>query len=220
MPIKDPRKRKEYARQQYLKARDVFIARSKARRLRLQAEKALTPREPKPLQPCTTCGAERGVVEFPKRGNKCKSCVRVYHKAYRTRNAEQIAASKKAWVTENKERKAEQDRLYAIQNPSKRKMARDKWSKLNPGKNTAAKTKNKLERVLRIPAWLTEDDHWMIEQAYELAALRTRLFGMQWHVDHIIPLKGKRVSGLHVPQNLQVIPAVVNLRKNNRWDHA
>jgi hypothetical protein len=69
---------------------------------------------------------------------------------------------------------------------------------------------------MRYPKWITADDRWMIEQAYELAALRTKIFGFSWHVDHIAPLQGKTVSGLHVPTNLQVIPAVDNIRKGNR----
>ena len=72
----------------------------------------------------------------------------------------------------------------------------------------------------RTPAWLTVDDLWLIEQAYELAALRTKLFGFSWHVDHILPLQGKQVSGLHVPTNLQVIPWVDNVRKANRFEVA
>jgi hypothetical protein len=40
------------------------------------------------------------------------------------------------------------------------------------------------------------------------------MFGFEWHVDHVIPLQGKKVSGFHVPSNIQVIPASENVRKN------
>jgi 5-methylcytosine-specific restriction endonuclease McrA len=43
--------------------------------------------------------------------------------------------------------------------------------------------------------------------------------GVQWHVDHIIPLQGKNVSGLHVPENLQVIQGSLNIKKGNRFDN-
>jgi hypothetical protein len=219
MPIKDLSARKVYARAQYLKHKEKYLERSTARRLRLQAEKALLPKPERVLSPCYVCSVSRDVGIFPVKGNKCKPCISAFNAQYRTANAERISASKKAWAAKNKEHKAQQDRGYAIKNPEARKIAREKWDRLNPGKTNAAKTKNRLERLLRVPAWLTEDDKWMIEQAYELAKLRTEMFGFQWHVDHIIPLKGKKVSGLHVPTNLQVIPWQENLRKGSRLLH-
>lgn len=87
-------------------------------------------------------------------------------------------------------------------------------------KTRANDAKRHAAKLHRTPAWLTVDDLWMIEQAYDLAALRTKLFGFVWHVDHIVPLQGKFVSGLHVPTNLQVISARENVRKANRFTPA
>jgi 5-methylcytosine-specific restriction endonuclease McrA len=42
--------------------------------------------------------------------------------------------------------------------------------------------------------------------------------GIPHHVDHEVPLKNPRCSGLHVPWNLRIIPAIDNLRKGNRLD--
>ena len=65
------------------------------------------------------------------------------------------------------------------------------------------------------PAWLTEEHEFMLEEIYELRDLRSKLTGVVHHVDHIVPLRGQNCCGLHVPWNLQVIPAVDNLSKSN-----
>lgn len=120
---------------------------------------------------------------------------------YRAANREQCRAAIVAW---------------SARNPEKVKAYAKKTKALNSGRTLAHTVKRRLAKINRTPTWLTPDDHWMIEQAYELAAIRTKMFGFFWHVDHIIPLQGKTVSGLHVPTNLQVIPAVENIRKGNR----
>jgi hypothetical protein len=66
------------------------------------------------------------------------------------------------------------------------------------------------------PAWLTEEHEFMLEEIYELRDLRSKLTGVVHHVDHIVPLRGQNCCGLHVPWNLQVIPAMDNLSKSNR----
>jgi len=87
------------------------------------------------------------------------------------------------------------------------------YAKKNPQKICAMASKRRASIRNRTPSWLTTDDFWLIEEAYSLAQMRTKLFGFKWHVDHILPLHGKKVSGFHVPTNLQVIPATVNQRK-------
>lgn len=100
------------------------------------------------------------------------------------------------------------------------KAAKKRYAQANKGKLAAKSRKYMLAKLQRTPAWLTPDDLWLIEQAYEIAALRTKLFGFPWQVDHIFPLHGRVVSGLHVPHNLQVIPGSENRAKSNRYDVA
>jgi hypothetical protein len=69
------------------------------------------------------------------------------------------------------------------------------------------------EKLKATPSWA---NLFFIEEAYDLAQRRTEATGFQWHVDHIVPLRSKRVCGLHVEHNLQVIPARTNLAKGNR----
>lgn len=66
------------------------------------------------------------------------------------------------------------------------------------------------------PPWLTPEQRVAILAVYKEAAARP---GGPWHVDHIVPLKGKAVCGLHVPWNLQILSATENKSKGNRLMH-
>jgi hypothetical protein len=106
---------------------------------------------------------------------------------------------------------------WSAKNPEKVKRYASKVKKTHKGAVNASTAARRAARIQRTPKWLTEDDFWMIEQAYELAACRTKLFGFPWHVDHEIPLQGKIVSGLHTPYNLRVIPGAENVKKGARY---
>jgi hypothetical protein len=66
------------------------------------------------------------------------------------------------------------------------------------------------------PPWLSAAQKQDIEGIYASARLITKSTGVLHHVDHIIPLNGRNVCGLHVAWNLRVIPWQDNLRKSNR----
>jgi hypothetical protein len=148
------------------------------------------------------------------------------------RDQENAKRLRKEWYERNKELTKQRAREWAAANPEKRHAIhrknrekdrenhnarnREWWSRNKP-KRASYQSKRRAALLQRTPKWLTEDDFWMIEEAYKLAALRTKMFGFPWHVDHVIPLQGCNVSGLHTPTNLQVISGAENVRKHNSW---
>ena len=72
-------------------------------------------------------------------------------------------------------------------------------------------------KIQATPKW---SDRSACQEIYALSAEMTRSTGVQHHVDHIVPLKGRNVCGLHVPWNLRVITAEENLKKSNRLEAA
>lgn len=139
------------------------------------------------------------------------------------KNAEKLKENRKKIYRENAEAEKAIAKIRSAEwrknnpNHAGAKESKKQWKKNNPSKVRADTVKRRVALMHRVPKWLNEDDIWMIEQAYELAAIRSKMFGFKWHVDHILPLQGKFVSGLHVVTNLQVLPWVENISKANKY---
>lgn len=82
-----------------------------------------------------------------------------------------------------------------------------RWYEKNKDKQLAKSNMEKAAKLQRIPPWANLD---AIKEFY-----LNRPDG--YHVDHVIPLRGKEVSGLHVLENLQYLPAKENLSKGNKF---
>ena len=155
---------------------------------------------------CTKCEEAKPLAEFRlEKRNKsgvaaiCKKCCYAGNAA---RNAAARNAASKAWRSKNKERAKE--------------IAKKSYEKNRAGYIYRARCR-KIALKERTPKWLTEFDLFVIECIYDRAKELGEYFGVPFHVDHIIPLQGKTVSGFHCPANLQILPASVNLSKSNKF---
>jgi len=95
--------------------------------------------------------------------------------------------------------------------------AHKRWAERNPDKALENVKKRQIELTPRIPKWLTEEDRKAINAIYRKAKRLSLETGIRHHVDHDIPLRGKTVSGLHVPTNLQILTAKENLQKSRTF---
>lgn len=122
------------------------------------------------------------------------------------------------WRKENTDKSRENNLKHYHRNKESMREKHKAWAQANKGKVLARVRKYELAKINRTPQWLDKEDMWVIQEIYDLSYKRTEITGVKWHVDHIIPLQGKSVSGLHVPANLQVIPAIINMGKGNKFN--
>lgn len=106
---------------------------------------------------------------------------------------------------------------YRDKNPRKAKQ----WARRSYEKNKEAYCARSMERhttkLQRMPLWLTEQHRKEIRAVYKERDRLAEATGKVFHVDHIVPLRGETVSGLHVPWNLQILTAFDNLSKSNKF---
>ncbi len=175
---------------------------------------------------CKACSAER----YRRWHEQNADAKREYSRLYCEANAEAMREYNRRWREQNPEKERERHRRWREQNAEKAREKDRRWreanaeaaraygrhySKANPHIFRASAARRRASLVQSTPAW---SDGETVARIYRVAALATRAFGEQYHVDHIVPLRGKNATGLHVHCNLRVIPARENSRKNAKLD--
>lgn len=176
---------------------------------------------------CAKCGVSKLHAAFPKRrgssgdrfglGSRCNECERPRRREWHTRNPERTKANRRNWVIANKDHISAYAKGKHAANPSLRAVRFRKWAQQRGSAHHAAKQMARnAGKKKASPRWLTAVHKAQIEEFYEVAEARRMQTGIEYHVDHIYPLKGGTFRGLHVPWNLQVLEAVANVAKKNR----
>jgi 5-methylcytosine-specific restriction endonuclease McrA len=99
-------------------------------------------------------------------------------------------------------------------NSEKMKENAQRWRDKHPQKSRRAVADNRARRLKRKASW-ADKEH--IDFVYHACNVLNNYSSYEWQVDHIVPLQGQNVSGLHVGNNLQLLQKEENLRKHNKW---
>ena len=137
--------------------------------------------------------------------------------AWAEKNKDKVLAAGQKYHKQNKETRLAKNKERRMQNPEIYREYVKKWRSENMGQVLATNALRHANKLQRTPKWLTKEDKRKISNIYKNARHLTVTTGEQHHVDHIIPLQGKLVSGLHVPLNLQILHWKDNLSKRHKY---
>ena len=168
-------------------------------------------------EPC-----KHGHIALRKTKGACVECLKIewkennetrmgYFREYNRR--EEVKERKNEWYENNRE---------AVINRAKTRPAeklreyRNAWKENNIVQVRADTKARRRKHREATPPWLTRKQKTEIRQLYQIAITMTKTTGEQYVVDHIVPLRGNEVCGLHVPWNLRVITQEENLKKSNK----
>lgn len=158
---------------------------------------------------CNKCSNPRELLDFYKYKN--------FKDGYRTICKFCDKDKAKIWNINNSEKHCNHQKSYRENNRQEVNNQRYEYVKENKDKINALSAKRRAAKLNATPKWLTEEHIKEIQKLYIKAKELEKQDGIERHVDHIIPLKGRTVSGLHVPWNLQILTEEENLKKGIKY---
>lgn len=144
----------------------------------------------------------------------CKTCVSIRQKIIYQKNKIKRQLTCRLYKKNNAKKIALYNEQYRKNNLE---ITRNCPSRFDKPKIYARNAKRRANKKLATPKWLSKDDYRFIELFYK-EAVRLSNSNTTYEVDHIIPLNGENVCGLHVPWNLQILTTEENILKSNKYE--
>lgn len=191
---------------------------------------------------CTICTITKELNCYDKKRRQCKDCrnnaKRPYYwknrekilqqvKLYKEHNKEKVLLARKRWYAahskeyyqKTKTMHATKSKKYRGKDLERHRAKHRQWVKNNPAQCNFLNAKRRAIKLQRTPKWLTALDWQKIDEYYKYAAFLSDSLKIPHEVDHIIPLCGETISGLHCPSNLQILTASENAKKHNKYPY-
>jgi hypothetical protein len=189
---------------------------------------------------CTKCGQHKPHSCFSKCSGsadglqrRCKQCCASAKKDWSAKNKLHVSSYNAKYKADNRDSVSEYNakryaeaaqaeiarvKGYQSKNKDRIKAMRKQYRIANAAKIAARNAERIALKRLAMPPCLSEADIEAARLVYLFSTAWSKATGIQHDVDHIVPLRGKEVSGLHVPWNLRIIPHEINIKKGNRLD--
>lgn len=177
---------------------------------------------------CSKCKLFKSLDEFHKNNKRltgttssCKECAKIHYgehkeeitervRVYRQKNLEKIKETNDTYYENNTEMYVAKATMWAVENPERRKEIEKAYNKRNRGQKNARTALYRASKANATPPWLSDQQLAEIGRIYKNCP-------PGFHVDHIVPIRGENVSGLHVPWNLEYLQAYQNESKGNTF---
>lgn len=138
---------------------------------------------------------------------------KAYEKAYREKNKDRIRSILRNRYDQNRDEILTYSRAWYWENKARHNANSAHWAKSNREKVRASVAKRRASKLRATPKWATASD---IQAVYSAADRLSKLIGIEYEVDHVVPLTSDIVCGLHCHANLQVLAKRENRSKGNR----
>lgn len=179
---------------------------------------------------CVECSRAGNASRLAERGDELRaskrarraanpSKPRAAYLAWKAANPDKASDATQRWREANPHKVSQTMAAWRVANKERVAAANAEWHVKNPGARCRHEAMRRVTWKLATPSWV---DIEAINEIYAECARISRETGVPHHVDHIVPLRGRHVTGLHVHYNLQILEANANRKKGNKLisDHA